>query len=546
MKRIYNLFFVGLLASLSICATAQTTVTLNPAKDNVLFEDAAGGLSNGVGNELITGQTNNGLVRRSVIQFDLSSIPADAVIEAVSLTLSTARVQNGSRTIGIHTVTQDWGEGTSNSGNGRGNIATNGDATWIHAFNPDVRWSNSGGDFEGTPSATVQASAGDVVWSTDQMVADVQTWVSDATQNFGWILIGDESENKSTLHFQSREGNSQPELSVTYSVEAASTANVQIIHNAADPAAAAVDIYINGSLELDDFEFRKATPFIPLPANETIQVAVAPGNSSSVENAIATFPFTLEPDENYIIMASGVLNPAQFDQRVNDDIGFNLFVLNPARQAAVGGATAVDLTSFHGATDAPIVDVVVPALAGITIIDDLTYGQFTEYSSLPFVPTTLIELDVITDADRALVGTFASNLSSYTGQAITIFASGFAAPANNQDGAALGIFIATPSGEVFEAENTTTSLLKIEPLEGVNIFPNPIRDVVNIAATTLGNQPVQIEVFDMQGKLMTAKQVNPNAGSFNETLDLSNLAAANYTIKVTQADKVSVEKIVKK
>ena len=77
----------------------------------------------------------------------------------------------------------------------------------------------------------------------------------------------------------------------------AQTARIQIIHNAADPAAQEVDVYVNDNLELDDFAFRAATPFIDLPAGVTLNIGIAPGNSSSVDDTLKNFQVILEENE---------------------------------------------------------------------------------------------------------------------------------------------------------------------------------------------------------------------------------------------------------
>ena len=51
---------------------------------------------------------------------------------------------------------------------------------------------------------------------------------------------------------------------------AMNVARLQVIHNAADPAADRVDIYVNDKLLRDDFEFRTATEFMDAPSNEGI------------------------------------------------------------------------------------------------------------------------------------------------------------------------------------------------------------------------------------------------------------------------------------
>jgi len=52
------------------------------------------------------------------------------------------------------------------------------------------------------------------------------------------------------------------------------------VHNAADPAASLVDVYLNGSRILDDFTFRSATPFIDVPANIFLNLGIAPATAA--------------------------------------------------------------------------------------------------------------------------------------------------------------------------------------------------------------------------------------------------------------------------
>ena len=51
-------------------------------------------------------------------------------------------------------------------------------------------------------------------------------------------------------------------------------ARLQVIHNAADPIADEVDVYLNGTLALDNFAFRTATPFIDVPAGVEINIGL--------------------------------------------------------------------------------------------------------------------------------------------------------------------------------------------------------------------------------------------------------------------------------
>ena len=165
------------------------------------------------------------------------------------------------------------------------------------------------------------------------------------------------------------------------SISAFGTAEIQIIHNAADPAASVVDVYVNGNLALDDFAFRTATPFISLPSGSLLNIGVAPGNSLSVNDTLKNFEITLMPGQRYVAIASGVLNPGSFGQNPdNKSTAFTLFIKDNIQTASMNG-TDVDFVVAHGSTDAPTVDVIARNVA--TLVDDASYSDITGYLTVP-------------------------------------------------------------------------------------------------------------------------------------------------------------------
>ena len=223
---------------------------------------------------------------------------------------------------------------------------------------------------------------------------------------------------------------------------------LQVIHNAADPAASEVDVYVNGALTLDDFAFRTATPFLDLPANTDLSVAVAPGTSTGVGDAVFTQVFNL-PDGAYQLVANGVLDPGSF--AANPDgrsIGFALLAATGAQEASAD-PTRTAIRVVHGATDAPTVDVRSPD--GV-LVDDAAYSDITGYLSvIPHVYTLAITL-----ADGTPVAGFRADLEAAGGAALTVLASGFLDPSANQSGAAFGLLAVFADG--------TTALLPSAPL----------------------------------------------------------------------------------
>ncbi|MEK6677519.1 MAG: hypothetical protein AABZ47_17935, partial [Planctomycetota bacterium] len=111
----------------------------------------------------------------------------------------------------LRRVTSDWGQGPSDAAfeEGTGALAAIGDATWQHTFFNTQFWTNEGGDYSATLSASqVIGGLGFYTWgSTPQMVADVQEWLITPANNFGWILVGDEKSPGTARRFDTREIN---------------------------------------------------------------------------------------------------------------------------------------------------------------------------------------------------------------------------------------------------------------------------------------------------------------------------------------------------
>jgi spore coat protein A len=227
-------FAAALLSSgIAFGPAGADVVSIPASQDNTLFEDVAGALSNGAGEELFSGNTSDQGVRRAVIAFDVAAaIPPGSTIDTVTLTLNMDRSQRaGEETFALHRLEESWGEGTSVAAGqeGGGGAATTGDATWLHRFYPATPWSTVGGGFESTPSASLLVDRkGFYTWgSTAAMVTDVQGWLDSPSSDFGWILIGNEAAIETAKRFASRENatvENQPVLDVTFTSAAATGA----------------------------------------------------------------------------------------------------------------------------------------------------------------------------------------------------------------------------------------------------------------------------------------------------------------------------------
>ncbi len=79
----------------------------------------------------------------------------------------------------------------------------------------------------------------------------------------------------------------------------------------------------------------------------------------------------------------------------------------------------------------------------------------------------------------------------------------------------------------------------------LQVFPNPTNDILNILLGKNANESeVQIEVLDMLGKCHYNEDFNSYNGSFEQKIDLSNLAKGIYIVKVKAGEDNYYRKIV--
>lgn len=228
------------IATCSIVPAASADVAaLGASLDATLYEYTTIPLANGAGEWFFAGMNNQGLRRRGLISFDLAAFVdslGGAEIEVHSVTLELALSQGGGAetAIDLHRVAAAWGEGTSDaSGNeGSGAPATPGSATWFNTFFDGSFWSTPGGDFAAASSATLSLGAnGSYGVSSEGMRQDVLAWIADASVNFGWILIGDETQMGTARRFDSRQNElpaGRPRLVIDYTVVPAPAAAVAL------------------------------------------------------------------------------------------------------------------------------------------------------------------------------------------------------------------------------------------------------------------------------------------------------------------------------
>lgn len=324
------------------------------------------------------------------------------------------------------------------------------------------------------------------------------------------------------------------------------TAMVQVIHNSPDLLAEKVDIYLDGTLILNDFAYKSATPFVEVPAGQNITISVAPYTSTSVNEAIADFDYTLAEDGKYILIATGLLNENAF----NNFEPFTIAVFDMARMTG-SNANNTDVLIYHGSTDAPAVDVRLTStdINSNPPVDDLQYGEFAGYLSLP-TSDYLLQLTDQSGLKELFLFDAALKTLGLEGQAITVVATGFVSEQYAAKNRNFTLFVVLPDGNAVELPQTVTSteddVFSAAPstYELAQNYPNPFNPTttINYSIPEPGN--VTLKVFNITGsEVATLVNEQLSAGSYSINFDAANFASGVYFYELRVNNFVQLKKM---
>lgn len=299
----------------------------------------------------------------------------------------------------------------------------------------------------------------------------------------------------------------------------------QFVHTSADVALAVVDVYANGALLIDNFNQHQVSPVLEVLAEEPWILAVAPGNSTSADEALFTQSILLPEDGQHLLALAGIFsasgyNPApQAEWKIKE---------NMHTSSSTQGQT--DILFFAAATDLGTFDLLDAANTSVNWFDQAIFGHFSEYQSFD---AGMDEGILATNGNGSFMyGAWALPISSnaWNNQSVLIYSSGFFNPGNNFNGGPLTFWYATSGGlsgqlplyvGVDEASLTTF----------ITLYPNPTSGTVHLKANLSRPAKHMISVLDMNGRVVYRDQIT-GGGMVSKSWDFGNLENGVYVVRM--------------
>ena len=123
---------------------------------------------------------------------------------------------------------------------------------------------------------------------------------------------------------------------------------------------------------------------------------------------------------------------------------------------------------------------------------------------------------------------------------ITLYSCGNGVNLNNSSG---GDNAACNQLELTEGESTSSKELAGDV--SLNVFPNPVDDVLNMEITSKVNGIFEARVYNMFGQVVQIDQIGLSTGENKLSLSVNDLSEGSYLLQITDGEYMTSKKIVK-
>ncbi len=288
-------------------------------------------------------------------------------------------------------------------------------------------------------------------------------------------------------------------------------ARVQFIHSMIDIGP--VDIYLDDTLWLDDFDYRAATAFEHIP-NGSYKVDLVFGADTSNAQPLWSGLLTLLTEERYVFAALGQQGEIRVILRQN------------VRAEPVTGLA--EFFVIHGAPDTGPLDLRLrdPSKSNAVVslvYNNITFGTAGIYANL--FPAEY-NFEVTTADNRHVIDVYHFNLSNYAEEPLVFIASG----TGNSTGEGFALIGYDHDGNAIFPQITTATEDAAVP-EAFTLeqnYPNPFNPATQIQYALSQAADVRLTVYDLLGRtVQTLVETHQPPGSYTARWDGRNDAAAS-------------------
>lgn len=306
-----------------------------------------------------------------------------------------------------------------------------------------------------------------------------------------------------------------------------STGEIQIANISDDTALATLDVYIDGSLSINDLAFHHSSTPLKIASGVGHEVHLTPGNAAGIEEAIFDTTLAVAMDSRATFFVGGISGTGTPDGQL-----FVNYMEESLLQPSASGAVAYRL--LHAAVGQGPVDIHEGAF-NTFLAEGLYFGDLTTWNE---VPAATYIFNVIKNGSDTTVFSMDFQHPAVHGKAVTFIVNG---STDTNSSNPMAIWVCDMDGGAmhrFGPEGEVTGLREVSQ-NHVNAFPNPTTGGLNVSSN--GAYIQEISIYNMIGQQVLRLACQ----SAYTSISLHTLPSGTYQLHVVMDGKKHIMPVVK-